>query len=318
MSEPHTPDAPSRTLTAIAAASVAALSFTGTANAEDAPLSETGRVHAGPHDLVSAPLEAPSVNTGKIALSAGFDVVTEYWYRGIGQENQGLILQPWLDLTFELFASDDLTLTGSIGTWNSIQDATPGDAWYESDFYAGVTAEMGNLSLGASYINLYNPAGGDIFTEEIDFSLAYDDSDMGLPFALNPSIVLAFEIDGGSDNGTNKGTYLQLAIEPVFENILKSDSLKVDASLPVTLGLGLEDYYEDGAGNDDTFGFFDVGIMFSTPLDNLIPADYGAWSASIGVHYLFLGDSAQNISSAFGTGNDSSSVYAIFGITMEY
>ncbi len=262
--------------------------------------------------------DAPPVNTGKVAFSTGFDVTTEYWYRGLGQENQGLILQPWIDMTFELFSSDDLTLTGSVGTWNSIQDATPGDAWYESDFYAGVSAEMGDLAVGVSYINLYNPAGGDIFAEEIDFSLSYDDSGLGLPFALNPSATLAIEIDGGSDNGTNKGTYLGLAIEPGVADILGSDTVPVGLTVPVTLGLGLDDYYEDGLGNDDTFGFIDIGLVLSTPLDAFIPADYGSWTASFGVHAIFLGDSAENISAAFGTGQDDSSVYATFGITMEY
>jgi len=264
--------------------------------------------------------EAPPVNTGKVAFSTGFDVTTEYWFRGLGQENQGLILQPWIDATFELHSSDDLTLTGSVGIWNSLHDAVPGDAWYEADFYAGVGAEMGKVAVGVTYINLYNPAGGDIFAEEIDFSLSYDDSELWGDdgFALNPSATLAIEIDGGSDAGMNKGTYLEIAIEPGMEDIFGSTSNPVDLSIPVTLGLGLEDYYEDGAGNDDTFGFLDVGLVLSTPLDGLIPADYGSWSASFGVHCIFLGDTAETISGAFGTGNDDSSVYATFGITMEY
>jgi uncharacterized protein Gcw-chp len=262
--------------------------------------------------------EAPPVNSGKVAFSLGFDVVTEYWYRGLGQENQGLILQPWIDVTFELLSNDDLTVTGSVGTWNSIHDATAGDAWYESDFYAGFGVEMGKVSVGATYINLYNPAGGDIFVEEIDFSLSYDDSELGLPFALNPSATLAIEIDGGSDAGTNKGTYLGLSIEPSVQDILGSDSVPVGLSLPVTVGLGLDDYYEDGMGNDDTFGYIDIGLVLSTSLDGLIPADYGTWTASFGVHWLSLGDSAENISAAFGTGQDDSSVYATFGLTMEY
>jgi hypothetical protein len=262
--------------------------------------------------------DAPPVNSGKVAFSLGFDVVTEYWFRGLGQENQGLILQPWIDVTFELLSNDDMTVTGSVGTWNSIHDDAAGDAWYESDFYAGFGVEMGKVSVGATYINLYNPAGGDIFAEEIDISLSYDDSELGLPFALNPGVTLAVEIDGGSDAGSSKGTYLEIGIEPSVQDILGSDSVPVGLSLPVTVGLGLDDYYEDGLGNDDTFGFIDIGLVLSTPLDGLIPADYGTWTASFGVHWISLGDSAENISAAFGTGQDDSSVYATFGLTMEY
>lgn len=286
----------SRALTILAATAAATLVGTSTTQAQD----------------------APPVNTGKVAFSGGFDVVTEYWFRGIGQENEGLILQPWFDVTFALLETEDLALSGSVGTWNSIHDNTAGDAWYESDFYAGVTAEMGAVSLGASYINLYNPAGGDIFAEEIDITLGIDATAFDLPECLSPSITLAVEIDGGSDAGTNKGTYLEIALEPTAEDILGSGNMPVTLAIPMTLGLGLEDYYEDGAGNDDTFGFFDIGAVFSTPLDGLIPADYGSWTASVGVHAIFLGDSAENISAAFGTGDDDTSVYATFGISMEY
>lgn len=262
--------------------------------------------------------EAPPVNSGKVAFSTGFDVVTEYWFRGIGQENQGLILQPWIDVTFELYSSDDMTLTGSVGSWSSIHDSTPGDAWYESDFYAGVGVEMGAISVGASYIVLYNPAGGDIFAEEVDFTLAIDVTAWDLPACLSPSITLAVETDGGSDAGTDKGTYLEIALKPTFDDILGSGNAPVTLAIPMKLGLGLDDYYEDGAGDDDTFGFFDIGAVLSTPLDGLIPSDYGSWTASIGVHVIFLGDSAQDISAAFGTGDDDTSVYATFGLSMEY
>jgi hypothetical protein len=262
--------------------------------------------------------DAPPVNSGKVAFSTGFDITTEYWFRGLGQENEGLILQPWVDATFELYSSDDLTLTGSVGLWNSIHDAVPGDAWYESDFYAGVGAEMGAIAVGVSYVVLYNPAGGDIFAEEVDFTLDIDVTAWDLPACLSPSILLAVETDGGSDNGSEKGTYLGISLEPTIEDVLGSGNAPVTLSFPMTVGLGLDDYYEDGAGDDDTFGFFDIGAVLSTPLDGLIPADYGAWTASIGVHAIFLGDSAEDISAAFGTGDEDTSIYATFGLSMEY
>lgn len=267
--------------------------------------------------------DAPPVNTGNVSLTAGADVVTEYWFRGIGQENSGLIVQPYFDVSFGLYDTDDLTLTGSVGQWNSLQDnnteSNGQGVWYESDFYAGVTADMDIYSLGVTYINLYNPAGGGIFAEEIDVSLGIDDSSLwDGDFALNPSALLAIETDGGSDAGSKKGTYLQLGIEPGFDDVCGSDSVTVNMTIPVTVGLSLDNYYEDGMGNDDTFGFLDVGAVFSTPLDNLIPADNGAWTASAGIHVIFLGDSAENISGVFGTGQDSTHVYGTFGVEMAY
>lgn len=296
MTSSHLPMSRSRALAILAASTAATLLGVSSASAQ----------------------EAPPVNTGKVAFSTGFDLVTEYWFRGIGQENEGLILQPWIDVSFELLATEDMTLTGSVGLWNSVQDATPGDAWYESDFYAGITAESGPVSLGASYIVLYNPAGGDIFAEEVDITLGLDVTAWDLPECLNPTFTLAIETDGGSDAGTNKGTYLEIALEPSVADIFGSGNCPVDLSIPMTVGLSLDDYYENGAGDCDTFGYFDIGLVLSTPLDSLVPADYGAWTASVGVHMIFLGDSAQDISAAFGTGDDDTSVYGTFGLSMEY
>ncbi len=292
------PIARPRTFALLAAVSAMTLMGTSTAQAQD----------------------APPVNTGKVAWTTGFDVVTEYWFRGIGQENEGLILQPWVDMTATLIQTDNYTLTGTVGLWNSVQDSTPGDAWYESDFYAGFTAKTGDIEIGTQYVVLYNPSGGDIFAEEVNVSFGYDDSNLWGQdgFALNPTALLAIETDGGSDAGNNKGTYLQLGIEPVFADVCGSDSVKVDMAIPVKLGLSLDDYYENGAGDDDTFGYLDIGAVFSTPLADLIPADYGNWTASAGVHVIFLGDTAQDISEAFGTGSDDYSIYGTFGLKMEY
>ncbi len=292
------PIARPRTFALLAAVSAMTLMGTSTAQAQD----------------------APPVNTGKVAWSTGFDLVTEYWYRGIGQENEGLILQPWVDMTATLIEKDDYTLTGSVGLWNSVQDSTPGDAWYESDFYAGVTATSGDVSVDLRYIVLYNPSGGDIFAEEVDATVSYDDTGLWGQdgFALNPYATLAIETDGGSDAGTNKGTYLELGIAPAWKDVCGSDSVTVDMTIPVKVGLSLDDYYENGMGDDDTFGYLDIGAVFSTPLADLIPADYGNWTASAGVHVIFLGDTAQDISEAFGTGSDDYSVYGTFGIKMEY
>ncbi|HEX7010929.1 MAG TPA: TorF family putative porin, partial [Phycisphaeraceae bacterium] len=260
-------------------------------------------------DEAAAPAAAAGPNTGKIHLEMGASVVTEYWFRGIGQENEGLILQPYATVGVDLLENDDFTLGGFVGTWNSIHDSTPGDAWFESDFTVGLSAGLSdNLTLDVAYVNLYNPAGGDSFAEEVDLVLSYDDTELaqkfsiplgdgedpptlGLPFPLQPHVAMAFEIDGGSDAGENKGIYLELGIEPQF-SLVESESYPVTLSTPMTVGLSLDDYYENAQGEDDTFGYFDAGLVLSMPLD-FVPADYGQWEASLGVHAIFLGDTAQ-------------------------
>lgn len=255
---------------------------------------------------------AGETDTG-VAIDISIDVVTEYWFRGIGQENEGLIVQPGITLTFDLFETNGgSAVTAYIGSWNSYQDATPGNEWFESDIIGGFNVALPNGdSVDLSYVYLYNPAGDGIFAEEIDLKYSMDDSERWGGLGLSPYILLAVEVDGGSDAGTDEGVYLELGIEIDLDDVLGS---KIEVTVPVTLGLSLDNYYQDGTGGDSTFGFLDIGLVATTSLNDLIPSGFGSWDASVGVHYLQLGDSAQNISAAFGTGNDDNTVYVTFGL----
>lgn len=62
----------------------------------------------------------------------------------------------------------------------------------------------------------------------------------------------------------------------------------VTLTFPASVGLSLSDYYQDGSGRDDTFGFAQVGARASVPLGN--PGRFGAWTISAGVSALYLGD----------------------------
>ena len=58
------------------------------------------------------------------------------------------------------------------------------------------------------------------------------------------------------------------------------DGTPVSLSLPVTLGISLADYYEGPLGQDDRFGYLDIGLVASTELP--IPESYGTWEISAG------------------------------------
>ena len=64
-------------------------------------------------------------------------------------------------------------------------------------------------------------------------------------------------------------------------------------SFPVALGLSLSDYYE-GENGDESFGFFNAGVIVSMPLP-AIPAEYGSWEIGGGVNFLFFGDALKSI-----------------------
>jgi len=260
--------------------------------------------------------------SGGVAVDISVDFVSEYWFRGLGQENEGLIVQPGLTLTFDLFETNGgSTVTAYVGNWNSYQDSTPGNEWYESDIYGGFNLALpSGDSIDLSYIYLYNPAGNGIFAEEVDLAYSFDDSQNWGGMGLSPYILLAVEVDGGSDAGADEGVYLELGVEPDVTELLGTENMGIGVTLPVTLGLSLDSYYEDGLGgdDDDTFGFLDVGLVASKSLDAFLPKGFGSWDASVGVHIIFLGDTAENISTAFGTGNDDNSVYATFGLSTSF
>lgn len=269
-------------------------------------------------------------NTGNVSLSVSADVVTEYWFRGIPQEDQDLIFQPGIDVGVALYSNEDFSIDGYFGVWNSFHSEPTGDAdfYYEVDWYTGLTFGLpGNFTLDVAYVALYGPSISSMFAEEIDLTLGYDDSDMwGEPLpgwtGLQPYAMLAFEIDNGSDAGgptPDQGTYLELGIAPGF-TLVQSEDYPIDLAIPVTVGLGLEDYYEHAgtsgtADEDETFGFVDIGVDASMPL-SFIPADYGAWSMTAGIHVLFLNE--DYIDATMGTGYNDTRVYGKVGLAMEY
>ncbi|MEQ9455567.1 MAG: hypothetical protein RLN76_13370 [Phycisphaeraceae bacterium] len=262
--------------------------------------------------------EGPAINSGAISLDLGIDTTSAYYFRGIAQENKGLILQPWATITVDLYEDDQINVAGYVGTWNSVHSHQPGgtDSWYEADVIVGVSVGLpAGFTVDLAYINLYNPRGGASFAQEIDLTVAYDDSEFLDELALNPYATIAWEFSGGSDGVSGEGTYLELGIEPSL-TVLESEDYPVSLSLPVTAGFSLNNYYQDGGGNDPFFGFVSVGIAASTSL-SFLPAEYGDWSASLGFDLLLLGDEANDV----GRGVTGSSlvvpiVYA--GISMSY
>ncbi len=276
--------------------------------------------------------DAPPVNNGAVSLSGGVDITSQYWFRGIAQENQGIILQPYAEIGFDLYSDDDISVSLFTGVWNSFHasggfsgggSVSGGNGWYESDIYAGVGFASGNFEGAITYIDYYGPSGGGSFATEIALSIGYDDSGLwaenGMEgFTLAPSAVLAFELSGAAD-GAKEGIYLELGIEPNLDNLVDSADLPVSVSFPVTLGLSLDDYYENPTnGDDDFFGYLQLGAVASFPLTSYIGGEYGEWSAHAGVYIILLGDSAEAIAGGGTTGGESLEIFFSGGIGFEY
>ena len=262
-------------------------------------------------------------NVGKITFSGGVDFTNAYFFRGLLQEDQGLIAQPWAEATFDLYDGEGVLndLTFTMGIWNSIHDNNTNetllvtddgdlflfhddtlDVWYESDLYVTVSAGIAeNWGLGFTYVVYTSPASTFTTIHEIMVTLTYDDSlfweERGYKApgfsGLQPTITFGFELDGAAD-GQSKGIYFEFQVEPSFTSFIEFGGSPVSFSIPVTVGISLDDYYEDVQGEDHTFGFFDVGIVGAWPI-SFIPLDYGTWQLAAGGHFLFMADTTHEI-----------------------
>jgi hypothetical protein len=252
-------------------------------------------------------------NPGAVTLTAGFDFANAYFFRGIPQDDTGVVMWPSGDLGFAVFSGDGaLKSVGvNIGTWNSLHtgqagsDGPSGKLWYESDFYAGASLGFGKgTSLGVTYTAYTSPNGLFGTVKEISFRLTVDDSGLLGAAAVKPYMVLAQELDGQADGGANEGTYLEIGIGPGYA------ASRASLTVPIKVGLSLSDYYEGVAG-DDTFGFFSVAGVVTVPFTSM-PTRFGSWNIHGGVEFLMLGDRNEAV---FG---DSSHVIGSIGIGLSY
>jgi hypothetical protein len=256
-------------------------------------------------------------NTGSVTLTASTDVLNTYMFRGIRQDDTGLIAWPAADIAISLFSGNGglKSLGLNVGTWNSLHTGDTGSnrpvdpkLWYESDFYATLAFGFGGgVSLGTTYTAYTSPNSGFGNVKEISFKLGVDDSKPLGRASLKPYGIIAFELDGQADAGTNEGTYLELGVAPGIGGKMAS------LAFPTKLGLGLKDYYETPGGGPDTrFGYFSIAGIVTVPISG-IPSRFGGWNVHGGVEFQALGDATKVFN-----GGDASKVIGSFGIGLSY
>ena len=244
--------------------------------------------------LSAAPATAQNAdpNTGAMTLTANFDVVNAYMFRGIPQDESRVIMWPAADLGIALKSGDGaLKSVGvNIGTWNSLhtgdaglKNQVNGKMWYESDFYATVGFGFGGgTTVGVTYTAYTSPNGLFGTVKEIAFKLSVDDSGRLGAAAVRPYVLLARELDGQADGGSEEGTYVELGIAPGLS------WSRASVSVPVKVGLSAGDYYE-GLNGDERFGYFSVAGIATVPFTDT-PTPFGTWNVHGGVEYQRLGD----------------------------
>jgi hypothetical protein len=241
-----------------------------------------------------AAAQGPDPNPGSITVTGGFDFLNAYYFRGIPQDESGVIMWPYGDLGFALFSGDGAvkTVGVNVGTWNSLHTGSagldgPGRLWYESDFYTTLGLGFGGgTTLGITYTAYTSPNLSFPTVKEIAFKFAVDDTPYLGGAAVKPYVLLAREIgDAQADGGAEAGTYLELGIAPGYA------APRASFAVPVKVGLSVGDYYE-GADGDETFGFFSIAGVATVPFTSA-PTRFGTWNLHGGIEFLKLGDRNQ-------------------------
>jgi hypothetical protein len=239
-------------------------------------------------------------------VTGGFDVASQYNFRGIRQNTEGASLWPYADLGLSPFKGDGglKAVTVNLGMWNAfhtqikkedgftnLDGELTGNKWYEADYYATLGLGFGGgFTLGTTYTSYTSPANLWNHIKELAFKASVDDSGKLGKASLKPYGLIAFELtdDGQADAGAGKGTYLEFGVAPGFAGSGFS------VAVPVKVGLSANDYYEFGTGNDDTFGFFSIAGIVTVPLGAHLNVHGGAELQTFG----------DNLKAYNGFGND--------------
>ena len=212
---------------------------------------------------------------GKVAFNVGMDMPTRYYFRGILQEDEGFIGQPYAEINVNLFEYDIFRITAIGGIWNSLhseqtkqtggsraRDAAHAlgvpqrtlnsnfgdpESWYEADAYAGAAFGIGDVELSTIYTAYMSPSGAFSTTQDIAFGLSYDDSELLGDFALHPGVTFYLETAGPGAFGVagERGTLAQIHGGPEFS--LTGGDNPITLGIPIEAGLSINDYYESSA-----------------------------------------------------------------------
>jgi hypothetical protein len=252
---------------------------------------------SGPARADEATAEPPPVSEGPLSRLSGTieaDFTNAYYFRGILQERNGFIAQPWGEIAYSLYQSDtgfirDLSIAG--GVWSSFHTEETGAteaprSVYEVDWYPVISlAFPGGVSLATTYYFYTSPNGAFSTADELNFKLAWDDSETLGRYSVQPWINLAIETHNTAF-GDREGVGLQMGVEPTLFSV-GNDTYPVTFTAPVELGLALNDYYEREDGSENTFGYLTWGLSASFPLA-FMPANAGEWSFTLtGKGYYF-------------------------------
>lgn len=243
-------------------------------------------------DAVSPELDPPFSGMAEVG------VADKYIYHGYVLENQGAIVQPYLEVFAQFYSGEHFLTKASfrLAVFSSFQLHESRDeeaeamirSWYELQVEAGIVLEFAKrFTFSASYVRFESPNSAFIAANGAEFILAIDDSDWLGAFALHPHVTWFRPFPGGWES-SDEGSYFELGIEP--EHSFGKSERPPTVSFPITVGFGQKRYYFG-----EHFGFFSTGVAVSVPL-TFIPPSLGEWSLGASATYYRLGRNAAEFS----------------------
>lgn len=217
----------------------------------------TVMLSASPARAQDAAAAAPVVVT-----TGGLDIVSQYNFRGIRQNTEGVSIWPFIDFGFTPFRGDGAvkTVTVNVGSWNALHSQIDGNKFYEADIYATLGLGFSQGALAFTYTSYTSPADLFAHVKELAVKASFDDSAALGRGALKPYALVAFEMDNQADAGVNEGTYIELGVAPGYAGS------RASLAVPIKVGLSGSDYYEFGTGSDSKFGYFSIAGIVTVPM----------------------------------------------------
>ncbi len=201
--------------------------------------------------------ETPAAAAPRVTVTSGVDAASSYMFRGIYQEDRGLVAPAFIDFRIPLFAGTGTVsaVRANAGMWNSFHSGPTGaqgrpNAWYEADYYASVTATAGRWSPGMVVTAVTSPNEAFSTVYELGASLEYDDSGSRVPLA--PRAFVVVELAGQMDGGAVPGRYAETSIRPV-RKLGRVGAMAFAVAVPVKAGGSLRGYYESGRAGSPFF-----------------------------------------------------------------
>jgi hypothetical protein len=270
--------------------------------------------------VIAAPASAQQstpADTRTVAITGALDVRNAYMFRGIRQDDTGVITWPAAEVALRLHSADNglTSVRVHVGTFNSLHsgwagsDGLSGKRWYESNVYTTLALGFGNgLTVGTTYTAYRSPNKMFTTVKEISVKASVDRAALG-GTSFKPYGLAAFELDtkpgiGQLDGGFKAGTFLELGAAPGYS------VRRIGVAVPVKVGLSLGNYYEL-AGRDRKFGYASVSGVVTVPLGGI--ASSSGWNLHGGVEYQMLGDMPKAINDG-----DGSKVIGSVGIGFAY